>query len=142
MLVEDEQGKGRAEQPVLLRYLPARFTDERTRRQPGGGSPARHCGTLMSSPAAFAGLLERLLHDRAPTMAVELQLADGRVLELDFVPIYLFPAMPQPRIAAGISGCSARSPSANEAEVEIRRAREGCRAGEQCEERLPRQHEP
>ncbi len=63
------------------------------------GTPAdellRRCADATADPSAFTSLTETLLVERAPMLAHELLLADGRVAELDYVPIYLFPSMPQ-----------------------------------------------
>ncbi|MBK8522947.1 MAG: response regulator [Betaproteobacteria bacterium] len=53
------------------------------------------CAGMSGDPQGYVSLTARLLADGAPTLAHELQLINGRVLELDYVPIYLFPAMPQ-----------------------------------------------
>lgn len=40
--------------------------------------------------------MENIVADRQPILGEEVVMADGRVLERDYVPIYLFPDVPQP----------------------------------------------
>ena len=123
VLVEDEQGKVvLTNQFFCDTFRPGSLTNELVGSR--AAEVLRQCGSLMPSPTAFADLLERLLHERAPTMAIELPLADGRVLELDFVPIYLFPAMPQAEDCRGHLWLFREITERKQAEIEIRRARE------------------
>ncbi len=123
VLVEDEQGK------VVLsnQFFCDTFRAGAMTSELVGSTAAKvldECGRLMASPQDFSGLLTRLLGEREPRMALELPLADGRILELDFVPIYLFPAMPQPEDCRGHLWLFRDITERKQAEVEIRQARE------------------
>ncbi|MCX8146364.1 MAG: ATP-binding protein [Azovibrio sp.] len=69
------------------------------------GQPARElmqaCRAGMADPEAFAAEARQLIQAGVPVLNRELQLRDGRVLEFDYVPIYLFPAFPQPEDCRG-----------------------------------------
>ncbi|MDQ5946747.1 MAG: hypothetical protein QG619_2177, partial [Pseudomonadota bacterium] len=84
----------------------------------------KECCGLMKAPERFSSLVESLLESGAPAMAHELELADGRVLELDYVPIYLFPAMPQPEDCRGHLWLFRDITERKNAESDIRQARE------------------
>ena len=81
------------------------------------------CAVMTSDPAGFASLAARLLADGVPTLAHELQLVDGRVLELDYVPIYLFPAMPQAEDCRGHLWLFRDITERKQVDAEIRQAR-------------------
>ncbi|MDQ5879951.1 MAG: hypothetical protein QG638_2688, partial [Pseudomonadota bacterium] len=84
----------------------------------------KECCGLMKAPERFSSLVESLLESGAPAMAHELELADGRVLELDYVPIYLFPAMPQPEDCRGHLWLFRDITERKNSESDIRQARE------------------
>jgi len=69
------------------------------------GQPSRelvaHCRETMAAPDEFAAEVRQLIQAGAPVLNHELRLRDGRVLEFDYVPIYLFPAFPQPEDCRG-----------------------------------------
>ena len=54
------------------------------------------CQDRFVDPSAFMAEIRLLLQDSAPSANHELVMADGRVLEFDYVPIYIFPFNPQP----------------------------------------------
>ncbi|MBI2305809.1 MAG: response regulator [Rhodocyclales bacterium] len=84
----------------------------------------RECGQATAAPDAFAELTATLLAERAPMLAHELALADGRVLELDYVPIYLFPAMPQAEDCRGHLWLFRDITERKQVEDQLRQARE------------------
>ena len=90
----------------------------------GAAKLLQECCSLMKAPERFSALVESLLEGGAPAMAHELELADGRVLELDYVPIYLFPAMPQAEDCRGHLWLFRDITERKNAESEIRQARE------------------
>ena len=44
---------------------------------------------LFSDPAQFVSRIETILHDKNPVTGEELELADGRIFERDYIPIFL-----------------------------------------------------
>ncbi|MCK6405927.1 MAG: ATP-binding protein [Rhodocyclaceae bacterium] len=123
VFVEDEHGKVvLANQMFCNTFRPGSVSHELI----GGHAAAMllGCAPLMAEPMEFQELIERLLQERRPTMAVELPMADGHVLELDFVPIFLFPEMPQPEDCRGHLWMFRDITERKLAEAEIRRARE------------------
>ncbi|MDD3482614.1 ATP-binding protein [Azovibrio restrictus] len=69
------------------------------------GQPSRElvacCRADMAAPDEFAREVRQLIQAGEPVLNHELRLRDGRVLEFDYVPIYLFPAFPQPEDCRG-----------------------------------------
>ncbi len=123
VLVEDEQGR------IVLanQCFCDLFQTGVTSRELIGGETApvlKACGDRMVDVRGFAVLLEHLFETWSPLMAHELPLADGRFLELDYVPIFLFPAMPQPEDCRGHLWLFRDITERKQAEVEIRAARE------------------
>ncbi len=55
-----------------------------------------YCCSSMLDAEAFASLVRRLIAAGEPSSDHELALCDGRILEFDYVPIYIFPFSPQP----------------------------------------------
>jgi len=123
VLVEDEQGRiALANQMFCDVFRPGSASTELV-----GGAIApllAECAEATADAPAFAALTRRLLADMLPQMALELPLADGRVLELDYVPIFLFPSMPQPEDSRGHLWLFRDITGRKMAESEIREARE------------------
>ncbi|QRJ62226.1 ATP-binding protein [Azospira restricta] len=84
----------------------------------------RDCSRAAAAPDDFVALTAALLAERTPTLAHELALADGRVLELDYVPIYLFPAMPQAEDCRGHLWLFRDITERKQAEIELLQARQ------------------
>ncbi|MDX9707256.1 MAG: ATP-binding protein [Azospira sp.] len=82
------------------------------------------CSQATAAPADFVALTSALLAARAPTLGCELTMADGRVLELDYVSIYLFPAMPQEEDCRGHLWLFRDVTERKQAEDELHQARE------------------
>ncbi len=84
----------------------------------------QRCANTTVDPLGFSLLITQLLEEMAPRLAHELRLLDGRVLELDYVPIYLFPAMPQAEDCRGHLWLFRDITERKHVEAEIRQARE------------------
>ncbi|MBW7903399.1 MAG: response regulator [Rhodocyclaceae bacterium] len=123
VLVEDEQGRVVTSNQTFC----ASFGLDAPSAELIGGEAAAllaDCGRATAAPGAFTELTATLLAERAPTLGHELAMADGRVLELDYVPIYLFPAMPQAEDCRGHLWLFRDVTGRKRAEAELRQARE------------------
>jgi PAS domain S-box-containing protein len=56
---------------------------------------------LMQQPEQSVAAMNLLIEARMPSINNELPLTDGRIIEFDYVPIYLFPSMPMPEDCRG-----------------------------------------
>jgi len=123
VLVEDEGGRVVTTNQMLCDSF---ALDTRSAELIGAEAAAvlGRCGQALADPAAFVELAASLLRERAPELAHELALADGRTLELDYVPIYLFPSMPQPEDCRGHLWLFHDITERKQIEAEILRARE------------------
>ncbi len=81
------------------------------------------CTGLIADAETFRGLARELITGRRPMLGRELGLVDGRVLEFDYVPIYLFPAMPQPEDCRGHLWLFRDITQRKQEEAELRQAR-------------------
>ncbi|HEX5804245.1 MAG TPA: ATP-binding protein [Azospira sp.] len=122
VLVEDEEGRVVTTNQTLC---DAFGLDTRSAELIGADAAdvLRQCAGKLVDPTAFVDLAANLLAERAPELAHELELADGRVLEFDYIPIYLFPAMPQAEDCRGHLWQFRDITSRKEVEAEILRAR-------------------
>ena len=100
------------------------------------GQPSRElmnaCRESMVDPEAFASEVRRLIQAGNPVLNHELRLKDGRVLEFDYVPIYLFPAFPQPEDCRGHLWLFRDITRRKQVERELQQAKEMAEAANQA----------
>ena len=86
------------------------------------------CGKQLLSQARFSEKARQLLRDKIPDLGGELELVDGRVLEYDYLPIYLFPSLPQPEDCRGHLWLFRDISGRKHAELELQQAKEAAEA--------------
>ena len=96
----------------------------------GISSPAviNECGKQLVSAESFAEKVQCLLRDKIHCLGGELVLLDGRVLEYDYLPIYLFPSIPQPEDCRGHLWLFRDISDRKHAELELKQAKEAAEA--------------
>ena len=86
------------------------------------------CGKQLVAAEIFAEKARVLLDNKAPDLGAELVLLDGRVLEYDYLPIYLFPTIPQPEDCRGHLWLFRDISGRKHAELELQQAKEAAEA--------------
>ena len=86
------------------------------------------CGCLLEDPGAFAERSRQLLGNCVPLLGNELVLSDGRVFEYDYIPIYLFPTLPEPEDCRGHLWQFRDISERKRAEIELQQAKEAAEA--------------
>jgi PAS domain S-box-containing protein len=81
-------------------------------------------GKNMLSPEIFSQKARRLLKEKVADLGGEIELLDGRVLEVDYLPIYLFPTIPQPEDCRGHLWLFRDISERKQAELELQQAKE------------------
>jgi len=82
------------------------------------------CEHIMLRPQEFLGEARLFLGDGEPATGHELRLKDGRILEYDYVPIYIFPFHPLPEECRGHLWLFRDITGRKQAEVELKQAKE------------------
>jgi len=131
VLVEDEQHRVLQANQALFEMFGTGGTNAEV-----VGHPSRAlmqaCSASMSDPEAFAAEVRRLIQAGSPVLNHELRLLDGRVLEFDYVPIYLFPAFPQPEDCRGHLWLFRDITRRKQVERELQQAKEMAEAANQA----------
>ena len=86
------------------------------------------CAKQLLEPAHFTEQSQRLLQQKQPELGGEITLLDGRVLELDYLPIYLFPTLPQPEDCRGHLWLFRDISERKHTELELQQAKEAAEA--------------
>jgi PAS domain S-box-containing protein len=86
------------------------------------------CGKQLAEPESFAEKARRLLKEKVADLGSELVLLDGRVFEYDYLPIYLFPSIPQPEDCRGHLWLFRDISDRKHAELELQQAKETAEA--------------
>ncbi len=86
------------------------------------------CGKLMADPAAFSSEAHRLVSEKEALLGGEIELQDGRVLEYDYIAIFLFPAIPQPEDCRGHLWLFRDISGRKHAELELQQAKDAAEA--------------
>jgi PAS domain S-box-containing protein len=82
------------------------------------------CGKQLLDAGRFADKVQVLLQKKVHHLGGELELLDGRVLEYDYLPIYLFPTIPQPEDCRGHLWLFRDISGRKHAELELQQAKE------------------
>ena len=82
------------------------------------------CEKYLVMPEVFSEKARRLLREKVPDLGSELELLDGRVLEYDYLPIFLFPTIPQPEDCRGHLWLFRDISGRKHAELELQQAKE------------------
>ncbi len=86
------------------------------------------CGKQLADPEVFNTKVCQLLNEKVALLEGEIVLQDGRVLEYDYIAIYLFPALPQPEDGRGHLWLFRDISSRKHAELELQQAKEAAEA--------------
>jgi len=86
------------------------------------------CAKQLSAPEQFTDRAQRLGKEKIPDLGGEIELLDGRVLEVDYLPIYLFPTIPQPADCRGHLWLFRDISGRKHAELELQQAKEAAEA--------------
>jgi PAS domain S-box-containing protein len=86
------------------------------------------CGKLMADPEAFSTQARSLLNEKEALLGGEIELQDGRVLEYDYIAIFLFPAIPQPEDCRGHLWLFRDISGRKHAELELQQAKDAAEA--------------
>ncbi|MBV5344334.1 MAG: PAS domain-containing protein, partial [Rhodoferax sp.] len=86
------------------------------------------CGKLMADPVAFSSEAHRLVSEKEALLGGEIELQDGRVLEYDYIAIFLFPAIPQPEDCRGHLWLFRDISGRKHAELELQQAKDAAEA--------------
>ena len=84
----------------------------------------QHLQGLCADGARFVPRVEAVVEDRRAVLGEEIRLADGRVLERDYIPIYLFPQVAQPEDYRGHLWLFRDITERKHAELELQQAKE------------------
>jgi len=82
------------------------------------------CDHIMLWPHEFLAQVRQVLTLGQPSPGQEFRLKDGRILEYDYVPIYIFPANPKPEECRGHLWLFRDITGRKQAEVELKQAKE------------------
>ena len=86
------------------------------------------CGKQMSDAEMFSTQARSLLSEKVAMLGGEIKLQDGRVLEFDYIAIYLFPAIPQQEDCRGHLWLFRDISGRKHAELELQQAKEAAEA--------------
>ncbi|HET7775919.1 MAG TPA: ATP-binding protein, partial [Azospira sp.] len=87
-----------------------------------------HLQDLFAAAGEFVPRVEEVVFDRRPVLGEEILLADGRMVERDYIPIYLFPQVAQPEDYRGHLWLYRDITERKQAELELQQAKEAAEA--------------
>ena len=86
------------------------------------------CSTQIADAEAFKAKVHKLAQEKEAFLGGEIELQDGRVLEYDYIAIFLFPAIPQPEDCRGHLWLFRDISGRKHAELELQQAKEAAEA--------------